>query len=575
MKQLILVLLVLFLFEGAAAQSAVANISDSGFRPEVDGFSFENYGDEVKTADMTLVEMQRMFGERVCATTAGGKCVLSPPAEAWMEAANEAMRYGHCEGMAVLSALMYFNQISPRKFGALEADKLSLENELLQREIAYWWVTQVTVPGRNRKVNESPNTVLETLIEAFKVGREAKEWWSMGIYEPDGCGGHSITPIGVQNFTNGTARILVYDNNFPGATRAIEVDRNVNAWKYHTSVNPEEPSELYEGNASTRSLEVVSIPPRLDYQRCDFCDDGSALALAGTKGALDGEPRVQFWTEGNAHLLVTDDSGLRTGYLETGDFVNEIAGAEAIDLRFQNDPPAIDHDPVIIMPLAARILANLTGYGEAGDPDLTEIGPNYYVNAQNLVLNPDEQVSLVMDVSENDYYARLLPTNIESERSATLQMGVNTPEESFWFTIIDPEMEEGGTLGVHLDLNKGTFTFETSRNSEPGQLKFMIRRLDHETGIEQIFANYEYTLKENDQVVIYLYSYDGDSYEADVLNGGSTAHMTLHDNPSLHMAMQEEIEAGTEEVLVAGQQSAPLLPPPAVPQGFNLTVYIN
>lgn len=75
-----------------------ANISDSGFRPDVDGFGFENYGEHPDTVDLTAIEMQRMFGGQVCASEAAGQCILTYPAERWMNQAISAMKSGHCEG---------------------------------------------------------------------------------------------------------------------------------------------------------------------------------------------------------------------------------------------------------------------------------------------------------------------------------------------------------------------------------------------------------------------------------------------------------------------------------------------
>ena len=108
--------------------------ADSGFRPEVDGFSFPNYGGDAGFTDMTPAEMQRMFGDAVCASTVGGECILTPPANQWMDQMNQYMAGGHCEGMAVLSMLMYFNQIDPAEFGGSSAHDLDIaSNEPLQR----------------------------------------------------------------------------------------------------------------------------------------------------------------------------------------------------------------------------------------------------------------------------------------------------------------------------------------------------------------------------------------------------------------------------------------------------------
>ena len=80
-------------------------IADLGFRPAVNGFSFENYSDETQVQNLTAVEVRRLFGDQVCATLADGRCVLTPPGQQWMEQINGDMTGGHCEGMAVLSLL--------------------------------------------------------------------------------------------------------------------------------------------------------------------------------------------------------------------------------------------------------------------------------------------------------------------------------------------------------------------------------------------------------------------------------------------------------------------------------------
>ena len=191
----------MFCAVGAENNSSVflvgAEINDSGFRPNIDGFSFQNYAEDPATVDLTSAELQRMFGDKVCASTAGGKCTLTYPAERWMNQAVSAMKFGHCEGIAVLSSLLYYNKTSPGLFGGNSVIDLSLQDVLLQREIGYWWTTQVTSPGGSKKVLESPQAVLETLAGAFGNGSGAGEMWVMGIYLPDGSGGHAITPYAV------------------------------------------------------------------------------------------------------------------------------------------------------------------------------------------------------------------------------------------------------------------------------------------------------------------------------------------------------------------------------------------
>ena len=91
-------------------------VADLGFRPEANGFSFENYGNEGGIQNLTSADMQRMFGNQVCATE-GDTCILTPPAEQWMEETNKGMNDGHCEGMAALSLILYADKAKAGEFG--------------------------------------------------------------------------------------------------------------------------------------------------------------------------------------------------------------------------------------------------------------------------------------------------------------------------------------------------------------------------------------------------------------------------------------------------------------------------
>jgi hypothetical protein len=70
-------------------------VFDFGFNPADNGFSFENYGDDIPATNLTATELRRMFGDEVCADINGDKCILTPPAEQWMEQVNGDMAGGH------------------------------------------------------------------------------------------------------------------------------------------------------------------------------------------------------------------------------------------------------------------------------------------------------------------------------------------------------------------------------------------------------------------------------------------------------------------------------------------------
>jgi len=122
--------------DSAPSEAPAAGAADSGFRPERDGFGFENYGNDSVSYNLTPAELQRMFGDQVCAYLDGDECTLTPPAKQWMNETNNYMDGGHCEGMAVLSSLMYYDYADPNNFGASTPNDLSLSNAELQQEIA-------------------------------------------------------------------------------------------------------------------------------------------------------------------------------------------------------------------------------------------------------------------------------------------------------------------------------------------------------------------------------------------------------------------------------------------------------
>ena len=447
---------ILFCAMGAENNSSVslsgAEINDSGFRPIVDGFSFQNYGEHPDTVDLTPAEMQRMFGDKVCASTAGGKCTLTYPAERWMNQAVSAMKSGHCEGIAVLSSLMYYNQTSPSFFGGNSAIDLSLQDVLLQREIGYWWTTQVTSPGGSEKVLESPQAVLDTLARAFSNGSSgAEEWWVMGIYLPDGSGGHAITPFAVEYRGNGTARILVYDNNWPKDSRYVEVNLTDNSWRYQASDSPDEPESLYSGNASTRNLEIVSLSSRLGLQQCDFCkDEDPATSNASLKN-------IQIWQSGKASALVTDESGRRVGLLDSGQMVNEIPGAEIRNLKFGLAGISSTHPPVILLPLALvkeshlAIEINSTANGSGkNQADTAIIAPGFALASSVPDLRQGQRQ--VMDLFQED---EAYNVSIGANRQFSPIISIDTDYQRITLTGLNLEpcrqdqyLHESGTEGL-------------------------------------------------------------------------------------------------------------------------------
>ena len=486
---------------GAENNSSVflegAEINDSGFRPNIDGFSFQNYADNPVTVDLTSAELQRMFGDKVCASTANGKCILTYPAERWMNQAVSAMKSGHCEGIAVLSSLMYYNKTSPGLFGGNSVINLSLQDVLLQREIGYWWTTQVTSPGGSKKVLESPKVVLETLASAFGNGSGAGEMWVMGIYLPDGSGGHAITPYAVEDLGNGTARILVYDNNWPKDSRFIEVDTLTNSWRYLASANPDEPNSLYSGNASTKNLEIVSLSSRLGQQQCDFCGKESG---AGKESAAGSTKNIQIWQSGKACALVTDENGQRVGILESGQLVNEIPGAEIRNLKFGLTGMVSAHPPVILLPLAlindSHLAINISSTANGSvrnQADTAIIAPGFALASSVPDLGQGQQQRMDLFQEDNAYNV-----SIGANRQLSPTISIDTDYQRI--TLSGLKIDPSGRINISMNPALGAFSMSTLGNLKPGTLELLMTTLDPASGASSTFKSLDLMLRPDDAV---------------------------------------------------------------------------
>ncbi len=322
-------------------------LADLGFRPDEHGFAFQNYGNENNPVNLTAVEMIRIFGvERVCAGTvnAEGSCKLTAPAAAFMKKENADMDGGHCEGMAVLSLVFFEQQLDPAQFGTALPNKLRLRgNQALQREIAYWFQLQVMDEVYSSRITLTPAEVVEGLVGAF----EENYLVTLAFYQPDGSGGHAVTPYAIRQMSDTRYDILIYDNNFPNEERAIEVDIEANTWRYNTAANPNDPPELYEGDATTQSLIVVPLEAR--YQEsftCSYCGDYIPAEKTGTVDKLT------FSLNGEANIIITDAQGRTLRFMD-GAFSNDIPEVEirqVTNQRGRTRTIGSRRAPTIIMP---------------------------------------------------------------------------------------------------------------------------------------------------------------------------------------------------------------------------------
>ncbi len=464
-------------------------VFDFGFTPEQNGFSFENYGDDIPATNLTADELRRMFGDEVCADINGDECILTPPAEQWMEQINGDMAGGHCEGMAVLSLMMYTGQVSPSDFGGEIASELDINDEALQKEIAYWWATQAVDPTASSVIRGTPMEILET-IEQMDVNGET---YTIGIYN-DRNEGHAITPFGVEDKGDGLFAILVYDNNYPGEVRELYIDSRDNSWTYETSINPEVATDVWSGNADTQTLDLTPTSARLEIQACPFCEGG--YSSVGGKLAAPAQAMNQIFLDGEGHILITDDTGNRLGYVD-GTIINEIEGASYTKYRMLaiGDTP----EPIYSIPanLDVTITIDGTDLTEETLTDLVMIGAGFSIGVEGIYLEPGQvDVAYFYPADETIAY------ETTSDESPSIIFAIENPnaEADYYFELYGTDMIGGGTITAWLDSKAGDLLINTEQLNGEGSFNFYLTRITDE--LEEEFTTEEIILKEGALVYI-------------------------------------------------------------------------
>lgn len=500
---------------GASVESGVAQVvvnpatvfprmlADTGFRPERDGFGFENYGNDWKPTNLTAEEIRRLFGDRACATINGQVCVLTPPGQKWMEQQSDGMNGGHCEGMAVASILMFANKVDLNPFGGGTVFGWDIRtNVRLQREIGYWFVTQATSPASDRAIKGTPVEIVDLLIGALKPG--APETYTVGVYAPPPLtGGHAVTPYAVEDMGNNIHHVLVYDNNHPGKTRRLVVDRTKNTWELPLSTNPDEVEKPWHGDANSKTFDLTPSSTRITVQDCPFCEDTGNPQVG--KLGIPSERFSEIYVEGNgAALVIIDAQGRRYGEAN-GVFVTEIPGVTHRVTKSNDQLWKDDSSPVYLVPVGMAFKLQLNGL-EVSDPTetaVTFIGPGYDVAVEDIMLDPGQ-----VDTIEFDADGTGVAYTSSGIESPDIVLGFDGEDADFEFVVRGVEMDAGATLRVKVDEIKGTLALTSTGNKQTAVYELSMGRFDDER--EQEFFNDEVELGPNDSAIIDFGRWVGD-----------------------------------------------------------------
>jgi hypothetical protein len=385
---------------------------------------------------------------------------------------------------------MYTGQVSASDFGGSSASDLDINDEALQREIAYWWATQTVDPTVASVVKGTPMEILDTIEKMDANG----ETYTIGIYSQDGSG-HAITPVGVEDKGDGLYAILVYDNNYPGETRELFVDSRDNSWTYETSINPQVESDVWSGNAETETLDLTPTSARVGTQQCPFCD-GGGMSAAGGKLAMLEQKKNQIFLDGDGHILITDDNGNRLGYLD-GRVINEIPGASynAYRMGASGNTP----EPIYSVPAGTNVTITIDGTGliEETMTDLVMIGPGFSIGVEGISLAPGQ-----VDTAYFYPADEMIAYETGADESPNIVIGIENPdaEADYYFEVQGTDMPGGGTLTISLDSKAGDLLINTEKLNGEGSFDFYLTRITDD--LEEEFSAEEITLTEGALVYV-------------------------------------------------------------------------
>ena len=494
------------------------------FDPEVDGFGFENYVNQHKWQDdLDAYDLMTMFGvSPVCVTgNSLSTCKVKRPAENWRMKVLKEMKGGHCEGMAVTSFLFFeqrewkFKWKTSDNFqkGATNVFDLKFPNQNIENYIAYFWATQVlpeVSKNKDAAYNATPASIVKKLIDTMNV--ENGELWTIQIckYE-DGdfkdC--HAVAPIAVEDFGS-YYNIHVYDNNRPGETRRIKVQKSGRqTWEYNAAPNPNEDEDLYTGDTATKSFNIVPISSRLfgKKYRAPFATPRERNAESVSSGA--GGETVEVLYNGDADMLVTTGDGKRVGYdwnkMQT---VNEVSGANMNYVSTDSDD---DIPPIINLPLqsnAKPFTISLSGDDLENESvgDLMFTGPGFSVGFDHIQLDADE--TLTFQISPDG--TKLAFTASADGETPQLYFTVNADDGSSYEMEIDGvEIQAGKTLFADIDLKNGKLHFKDNDGRDEKYDVDFLRILPD--GTEQRFETDDIDIGETDNYEMDFGKWDGKS----------------------------------------------------------------
>ncbi len=224
----------------------------SGMVAASDGFSFPNFGAANTKELMDGEDLRIMFGDGVCTNGTATPCSPTAEAAAWAQMVNQSRQAGHCEGMVVQAIHRYTTKASPKTVD------LTNDNDTTNGIIRAF-ATQFFPVVRKESDSWAKKSINDILSELTKSFSSSAMTYSMGLYTDKG--GHAVLPLSIEYPTETTAKVNIYDSNWPGANRYVMFDLEAETWTFSFSGrDPEKDPNPWTGGKG--DIDLTSMESR-------------------------------------------------------------------------------------------------------------------------------------------------------------------------------------------------------------------------------------------------------------------------------------------------------------------------
>ena len=248
------------------AEEVKAESVATTMRPLTDGFSFPNFPSSVSVETFDVNDLVIMFGSGVCVDGKEDPCIPTAEAAAWARMVNQARASGHCEGLVVQSAVRFASAVSPKTVDLPNEGEVT---HAIYRAFATQFLPE-TQEETDKWAKKSMREIANALVESFKTGSAQ---YSMGVYTEKG--GHAVLPYAIDFVNTDLAIVQVYDSNWPGKNRYVEMDFKAKQWKFSfAGKDPANDPKAWTGGEGW--IDLTSLESR-SKATCPFCGNDNKV----------------------------------------------------------------------------------------------------------------------------------------------------------------------------------------------------------------------------------------------------------------------------------------------------------